>query len=76
MPARRSVVKIKNACGANPGTAYSNSATKIGSWTTDASPDACVASYLTLDDNTLTISAMAIDGDDSLWVRHAYLCAV
>ena len=77
MPARRSVVKIKNVCTGTAGTAYSNSNTKVGTWATGVtSADACVVQYTALNNNALTISAMAIDGADSLWVRRASLSSV
>lgn len=67
----RSVVKIKNVCSGTAGTDYSNGPTTLLPWAVDAasSPDDCVVQYTTLADNTLTITALAIDGSDNLWVR-------
>lgn len=68
MAAHRSVVKIKNT-GCTGST--TNAVTPWATGTT--SPDNCAVYYTTLDDNKVTISAMAIDGEDNLWVCPAKL---
>ena len=60
-----SVVKILNS-----GSGCSTDNT-VASWSGATSPDGCVVQYTTLDVNTVTISALAIDGADNLWVRPA-----
>ena len=63
----RSVVKIKSSgC-----TGSTSSVLTAGTWTGTVSPDNCVVQYTTLDSNAVTISALAIDGADNLWVRPA-----
>lgn len=63
-------MKIKKACSGTSGTNYSNGSTKLLDWAVGnaTSTDSCVVQYTTLTDNTLTITALAIDGSDNLWV--------
>ena len=64
MAERRSVVKIKNSgcTGSTDNTLFA------GSWTGSTSNDGCVVQFTELDDNAVTISAIALDGADNLWV--------
>ena len=62
-----SLVKIQNS-GCTGTT--STSVALTGTWASGAtSPDGCVVQYTVLDDNLVTISAIAVDGADNLWVR-------
>ena len=63
----RSVVKIKNTGCANT---YSTGSAVSGNWAASAtqSPDGCVVQYTTLPTSAVAITALAIDGEDSLWV--------
>lgn len=72
LTAHRSVVKIMNVCNGTAGKHYSNGATTFLWSSGRASTDACVVQYTALSDSTLTITALAIDGADNLWVRHVY----
>ena len=72
MAALRSVVKILNS---GSGCSTSNAVT-AGSWTGSTSPDGCVVQYTALSSSAVTITALALDGADNLWVRmYALLCA-
>lgn len=73
MDAHSSVVKVKSLCSGAAGIDYSDGPTAIA-WTSGStSTDSCVVQYTTLSDNSVTITALAIDGADNLWVWPA-LC--
>ena len=65
------MVKIKKTCTGTTGTSYSNGPTVVLPWniSSGSSADTCVVQYTSLPDATLTITAMAIDSNDNLWVR-------
>lgn len=70
MAVHRSVVKILSACTGTAGSDYSNGPSTLLSWDigSSSSTDSCVVQYTRLTDNRLTITAMAVDASDNLWV--------